>query len=176
MSKDKAQGKQLRNGEGVFVEAYLTNGGNATRAYLAAHPEAKPTTARVEGCRLLTKPNIREEIERRRLEVFKRWEMEGEEALALLAARARFDPIDLFDEDGKLLSVRELPHYVRVCIKGIRKDGKGRRELVFHDGLKAAELVAIATGKLRSKVDINHNFDHAAHLAGLDKPPAETEG
>lgn len=168
-----AKGKPLANGHAVFVEAYIGNGGNATRAYLEAYPEAKVSTARVEGCRFLTKPNIRTEIERRQGEIFKRWEMAGDEAIALLSARARLDIADLYDEDGKLLPLRELPKAVRACIKGIRRDAKGRRELVFHDALKAAELMAIATGRIRAKVDLNHNFNHAEYLAGLDTPPAE---
>lgn len=41
-----------------FVEAWLTNGQNATRAYLSVRPSTSYASARVLGSRLLTKVNI----------------------------------------------------------------------------------------------------------------------
>lgn len=41
-----------------FIEAYIENGGNATRAYLAINPKCKETSARELGHRMLTKVDI----------------------------------------------------------------------------------------------------------------------
>jgi hypothetical protein len=42
----------------VFITEYLTNGNNATRAYLECHA-VKTTTAEVESCRLLRNPKFK---------------------------------------------------------------------------------------------------------------------
>ena len=46
-----------------FIKAYVQNGGNATQAALEAY-DTTYDTARVIGCENLTKPNIRQEIDR----------------------------------------------------------------------------------------------------------------
>jgi hypothetical protein len=48
--------KTLR--EQKFIESYIENGGNATRAYLAINPKCKETSARELGHRMLTKVDI----------------------------------------------------------------------------------------------------------------------
>ena len=48
--------KTLR--EQKFIESYIENGGNATRAYLAINPRCKETSARELGHRMLTKVDI----------------------------------------------------------------------------------------------------------------------
>jgi len=45
--------------ERKFIEAYITNGGNATRAYLAINPNCKEKSARELGHRMLTKVDIK---------------------------------------------------------------------------------------------------------------------
>jgi len=44
--------------ERKFIKAYIENRGNATKAYLDINPKYKGDSARVLGCRLLTKVNI----------------------------------------------------------------------------------------------------------------------
>ena len=41
-----------------FCEEYITNGGNATQAYLAAYDSNSPTSAQIEASRLLDKEHI----------------------------------------------------------------------------------------------------------------------
>lgn len=163
----------LRNGQRIFVAAYLGNGGNGTRAYLAAHPGVKLSTARAEAVRVLAEPSVRDAIEAGRADMLKRHEMAGDEAIALLALRARADLAEALDEEGKLLPLAQLPTAIRLCVKEVRRDAKGRRVLVLHDALKATELMARATGRLKDAVDLTHRFDHAKYLAGLDEPPKE---
>ena len=49
---------ELKQRERDFLSAYLSNGGNATQAYLAIVPDAKNTTARIEGSRLKRKTAV----------------------------------------------------------------------------------------------------------------------
>ena len=44
--------------ERKFIKAYIENGGNATRAYIEARPDIDEDSAKVLGCRLLTKVNL----------------------------------------------------------------------------------------------------------------------
>ena len=156
----------LTTAQALFVEAYVANGGNGTRAYKESHPAASLKTAAQEAWRLLRDPKIRPLIEERRAERFARLKMQGDEALALLAMRARADIADAFDDDGKMLPVEQWPESLRLCVKDV--DGEKIR---LYDGLKAAELLAVQTGVLKTNANITVNFDHATYLAGLDEPP-----
>jgi len=48
--------KTLR--EGLFIEKYISTGGNATEAYLAVNPNVSKNTAGVLGLRMLRKVKI----------------------------------------------------------------------------------------------------------------------
>jgi hypothetical protein len=52
-----------------FSSEYFANSGNGTRAYLAAKPHVTRETAKVEASRLLTRPNVKAELERLNNEV-----------------------------------------------------------------------------------------------------------
>ena len=55
--------KKLTEKEKIFCREYVYDW-NATRAYQTAYPNASKETAKVNGCRILTKANIQSEIER----------------------------------------------------------------------------------------------------------------
>jgi len=44
--------------ERKFIKAYIENSGNATRAYMQIRPDINEDSAKVLGCRLLTKVNL----------------------------------------------------------------------------------------------------------------------
>lgn len=165
--------RSRRDAEGLtpedlaFLQAYLANGGNGTQAYLSVYPNAKPATAATEAWKRLRKPQIAEKLLELRAQQWKRLEMQGDEAIALISLRARADIADAFDQDGKMLPVQEWPERLRLAVKGVKASG----EIVLHDGLRASELMAQAAGRIKTVVDLHH-FDHAAYLAGeeMDKP------
>lgn len=159
--------------EALFVEAYVLNGGNATRAYqVCLHPKpVSDASAAVLGWRLLRTVKVAAALEKRREQQMKLLQMAGEEALALISMRARADVAAACDARGRLLPFHLWPESLRLAAR-TRRDKDGQIEWQFADGLKAAELMAIATGKLKTNV-LQVQFDHAAHLAGLDEPPPE---
>jgi phage terminase small subunit len=161
----------LTDRERLFVEAYTLNGGNATKAYQAcmAPVPVKDSTAAASGWRMFRNVKVAAAIEKRRAERFKALAMEGDEALALIALRARADGAQAFDDAGRLLPFHKWPEALRLACR-VRID-KDRIEVHLPDGLKAAELMAIATGKLKTNV-LQLTFDHEGHLAGTDTPPA----
>lgn len=82
--KDRA----LTWAEEQFVETYIDNGGNATRAYNAGWPRAGYETCRTEGCKTLAKPHIKAAIEDRREEIREATNFTREKALRILVAIA----------------------------------------------------------------------------------------
>jgi len=181
LARAAKQGKRAADAEGLgprerlFVEAYVLSGGNATKAYQAcmAPVIVKASSAASLGWRMLRTVKVRAAIDRRRAERFQALQMEADEALALIALRARANLADAYDDGGKLLPFHQWPESLQLACRW-RIDKDGQLEVQHSDGLKATELMAIAAGKLKSKV-LEVQFDHAGYLAGLDEPPAEKE-
>lgn len=59
------QNSGLRIGWIKFVDAYIENGGNATKAYMSAYPNCSKRAARSCGSDLLAKPDILLELDNR---------------------------------------------------------------------------------------------------------------
>jgi hypothetical protein len=158
--------------EEEFILRYLANGGNATQAYLGTHPAAKHTTARTEGSRLLAKPNVRRSLSEQLAGRKSRLKMDAEEALELVAHRARASIGELFDPTtGELLPPQEWPLWMQRCVKSYRPDPDGGpATVILHDSMKALELILTVEGKLRNQVDVLHKFDGVGYLAS--KTPA----
>ena len=55
----------LRCNDLLFLNTYLSNGRNATRAYQVVHPKAKYTTAAARANKLLKKPSVQAELQTR---------------------------------------------------------------------------------------------------------------
>lgn len=71
-----------------FIDAYIDNGGNGTRAYLSAYPGVVVTTARTEAAKLLAKPCISEAVEERRADMRATINVTREKALRAYAGMA----------------------------------------------------------------------------------------
>ena len=123
-----------------FVLEYLSNGFNATQAYQTTYPEATYATARVEGSKLLAKPNIQDQI----TTFLEENSMKALEVLARLERIARSSAADWlsFDENGKPFC--DLAKLEKAGLLDTVKSVKHTRDGVnieFHDKLKALELL-----------------------------------
>jgi phage terminase small subunit len=85
-----------RQRRSLFVEAYITNGGNATDAAIEAGYSR--SGARTRGNELVKDRNISEEIDRRRREILNKARLTTEEVIASLAIDIRFDPIHICND------------------------------------------------------------------------------
>jgi phage terminase small subunit len=130
-----------------FVLEYLANGYNATAAYARAYPTASRKTAAVEGWRLLRSPALRNIIAHEERKRWKRIQMDGDEALALISEAARADIADCYGEDGTLLPVRQWPKRIRRSVRSIRPGPNGDT-VQLYDALRARELMAQSAGRL----------------------------
>jgi DNA-directed RNA polymerase subunit F len=156
-----------------FALEYLANGYNAKQAYLAVHPKASSATAEVQGSRLLRKPKVESFLAAERAARKKRLTMEGDEALEAITRIARGNIQQLFDAQGKLLKVIDMPADVADTVKSLKPTPHGTTIVLF-DKLKARELMAIAGGRLRAGVDHLHKFDHAKYL-GAEPPDGDDD-
>lgn len=118
-----------------FVEAYLTLGENALRAYLEVYPGVTDGTAKVEGHRLLTKPNVQKAIEKRRLEIRAAYSLTTDRVYQELARVAYFSPKKLVDHKGKSIPLHKLDDdtaagLARVEIIETTVEGRGKDKVV----------------------------------------------
>jgi len=67
-----------------FIDNYMTNGFNATRAYMSAYPDSKYTSADASARNLLEDARIKAEIERRQEENRKKYEITKEEIIEVV--------------------------------------------------------------------------------------------
>ncbi|MES2734310.1 MAG: terminase small subunit [Bacteroidota bacterium] len=146
----------------AFVNAYLTNGGNATEAAIAAGYSAK--TARQAGARLLTNDNIEQYIENFKAEMEKKTGITIERVVQELARIGLVDIGDVIDNASDTLKVKDLadlPKDVRVAIAEIQEvEGPQgtRRILKMHSKIEALNLLLKHLGGFapeKSEVTIN---------------------
>ena len=91
--------------------------GNATKAALVAGYSHK--TARQQGCRLLTRANIREAIANRQQKLTERTEVTAERVIKELSKIAFSDIRGLFNGKGGLVPVHELPEDVARALASV---------------------------------------------------------
>jgi hypothetical protein len=121
----------------VFVNHYLANGGNATKAAEAAGYGAP----HVAGHRTLRKAKVAAEIAARTASLA----MSADEALQRLADRARVSLVDFYDVDDNghlVLNLQRARESGKLeLLDGITCDARGNPILKLPDRTKALELI-----------------------------------
>ncbi len=151
-----------------FASVYVTNGRNATQAYLTTHPHVQHNTAGAEGFKLLNNPEVIDEIKVLTAAAWKREHMEGEEALARAARVARMDIGDYYWKPGELdraglattvnqrKPLSELTDEQRTCIKGYKYTTTGLVIQEHYDAM--AQLANIMKHKRLLSDNVNVNL------------------
>lgn len=114
MAKKKLSEKQKQ-----FCEEYLIDL-NATQSALRAG--YSPKTAYAIGVENLKKPQIQEYITELREVVKERNNITIDELVGILSNIARFDPLDVLNEDGTVKDIKDMPINARKCIAGLDID------------------------------------------------------
>lgn len=107
---------KLTNKQARFVDEYMIDL-NATQAAIRAGYSKK--TAKEIGFENLTKPYIAEEIAKRQEGISDRNKITVDELIQILAEDARVDPLDVFDENGNVQCLEDIPPAARRAIKKI---------------------------------------------------------
>lgn len=110
-----------------FVEAYVENGGNATKAAIAVGCPDK--TAKQAGSRMLRHPEVAAAVEARRdvvlAEARAKTGLTVERTLQEVARLAYFDPRKMFNADGSLKKITEMDDDTAAAVASIEVDEIG---------------------------------------------------
>lgn len=100
----------------MFVEAFLTNGSNATQAAVAAG--LSPKTAASAGARMLKNVKVSTLLKQRQTELAQKYELTTESVIRSLAQAVYFDPRKLYHADGSLKMIHELDDDTAMALAG----------------------------------------------------------
>jgi phage terminase small subunit len=125
----------------AFVEYYLVSGHNAAAAAESISGR-KLSQARNAGWKMLRKPAVQSLIAERAQKVAEQTEMSTSRWAAELSAVAFANVGDLYDAEGELLPVAQMPRHVQAALTPIRITSDGEVEYRFLD--KVAALVTMA--------------------------------
>lgn len=155
--------KRAGNLRAQFVDEYMIDN-NATQAAIrAGYSEA---SARNQGTRLMHDDDILSEINKRGALIAESRGISAERVMQEFANLAFLDPIDLFNPNGTMKSLEEMPEMARRAIGGIElrelsqidtPEGPIRvqlRKIKLIDKKGALDSIAKIMGLMRDKVDV----------------------
>ncbi|MCR4299298.1 MAG: terminase small subunit [Gallionella sp.] len=103
-----------------FVEEYLKNGRNGTRAYMKVYPDiTNPETAKVAASRLLTNVHVSTLLSEREEEIRAKYRLTTDDVMRSLSQRLHFNPKALYKDDGSLKPVTELDDDTVMALSGL---------------------------------------------------------
>lgn len=152
----------LTDKQKIFCQEYIKDL-NATQAAIRAGYSEE--TARSIASENLSKPDIKAEIDRLKLERSRDTKIDANWLLTRLAAESEADLSDLYDEDGRLLPVKDWPEIWRKgLVAGVKtavsEDGVAIIDVKVSDRVRRLELI----GKHISVQAFQENVNHT----GLD--------
>lgn len=144
ITKTKLTGKQE-----LFCLEYIKDF-NGTRAAIAAGYSKK--TAKAIANENLSKPYLQQYIANIAGKIFKKKEIQVEEVLEKLVLMAHFDVAQMYDKNGDLKNIHDIPEEIRRIIQGVKinqtnygKDDSEvsitTKDIKIPDRLKATELL-----------------------------------
>jgi phage terminase small subunit len=181
--KEKLTAKQKK-----FADLYIETG-NKQKSYLKAYPNAKPASAAAAATRLLKNVKVKAYIDIRQeqidSEVFKKQIATKERILHEDSCIALARIGDIFDENGNIKKLEDMPEDLQAAIKSVKYDkikvgtddqgnAKYQRRLKsisFHDkgaALNRLEKYYGLHGNKRDKNEVSCQFDIRTILAKID--------
>lgn len=110
---------ELTDIEKAWIDAYFENNMNATAASRIIKPKLNDVCARSDGYRMLQRTCVRDEVDRRFLEWRARKRLTVEQIGDLIEDFSKVDLLEIFDEQGDLRPLSEIPPHARRCIASI---------------------------------------------------------
>lgn len=160
-----------------FVDEFMIDR-NATEAAIRAG-YSKNSAGQI-GCRLLKDGKILTEINKRSEEQSIRLQITSDRIIQEYENLALFDPLDLFDDDGNLKALKDIPEHARRAISGLdliqlktitTDDVKIEailKKLKFADKKGALDSLAKIKGMMKDKVEVTGQITIGA-LLGIVK-------
>lgn len=132
-------------------------GGDAVDA--AGYKVRTPGARRVQASRLLSRPDVQLRVAELLQQRRERADLDADEVIARLRRVADSDPVELYDQDGTLRSLEDIPPEVRKAIVAIdvvelRSGGGFVRKVKLADRLRALELLGRHLGLWNDKLHL----------------------
>lgn len=121
-----------------FCDEYLVDF-NATAAYARAGYKSRGRSAQTCAGRLLTKPEVSAYLAERKSSLAQATEVSLRRVVQEVEAVLLSNPKDLFDTEGKIHKMNEMPDHIARCISGYEVGDRGKLKITFWDKLQAAE-------------------------------------
>lgn len=148
-----------------FADAFIANGENAVRAYLAVNPGVTYNTAATEGHRLLKDPQVRKIVEARRAVLRERFSLTTDRVMQEQARVSYFNPKNLVDKNGKVIPLHQLDDDTAAALASVElvtvtTKGSGKNRVVTRKVTKAKPYNKVSALEKSIKI-----------LRLYDKPP-----
>ncbi len=145
-----------------FIAEYRANGRHGTKAAISAGYSKK--TAHAQATRLLKDVKVSAEIARLDGKVFERLDLSAQNTLEELRRVLHFDPGQIFNEDGGMRPISDLPAEVRSCIASV--EAKEFYGTAGEDGVQPVIGRIIKLKFWNKMAAISKAMDHFALAAG----------
>ena len=165
-----------------FIDEYLLNGGNAYAAAVSAG--YAPNSARKTADRMLADPLVQETVQNRLAKERMKYGITKDRLIQELTCIALSDPKDMYNADGSLMRIADMPEHARRAIGGIRmqfnKAGAAVPEILLRDKIAAITTIAKMLGYNEpDKINVSGQIaqlpegltaEKVTQLAGLSAP------
>lgn len=128
----------------LFIEAFLSNGGNATQAAISAG--YSPHSAERQGIRLTRDVRVKTLLDKRRTEVVAAAELSTEQTIREVARLAFSDPRNIVHANGTVKKLHELDAETAAAVASYEVDKDGVIKYKFWDKNSALEKAAKVQG------------------------------
>ena len=146
------KGQKLTKKQRAFAHEYARNGGNATQAVISAG--YSKNGARVMGSVLLANRNVAALVAKLTESQLEKVDASAERIKLELARLALADPSKLYDKQGRLLHIVDMPEDVRRAISGVDTAEDGTVKLRFWSKNHALETLAKHHGLLHEVLEV----------------------
>jgi len=114
---------ELTDKQEAYCQNYIVCANQSTAYRLAYDADAmNSNSVAVEACRIHSDPNITLRIKELQAEHYERNKATIDELVNVLSGMVRFDMADLYDDNGNLLNIKEMPLIARQMISELTSD------------------------------------------------------
>lgn len=149
----------LRPPQERFCQEYVLGGSDAKSAYLRAYPAVSEKSAIVNAARLLSSEKVKLRISEIRTELQRRFAVDAQSVVALLALSMGIDRRQFVDHEGKPLAIHELPAEAAAIVDiEIILDRHGKKHAVpmIPERMKAAVELAKIMGITKTTLEVTN--------------------
>jgi len=153
-----------------YCQNYIVSGSQSTAYRLAYDAESmNVNTVYCEASKLHSDPKITQRIKELQKETYERNKITVDELIQTLAGMVRFDIADLYDEDGKLLPLRQMPLAARQMISQLDTDE-------LFDFIEGEKVFKGYSKKIRTYNKLDSVEKLMKHFGGYEKNNEQLKG